>query len=363
MEFKISKKVNLLTITLMTIGVLFTVIGVISGMSDSNFATRFLGNMMVDGFFFLSIGVGALFFLALVYATETGWYVAVKRIIESIFLYIPYGIAIVFIALLAITFLDGAHIYSWMDPSVTNPSSPHYDEIIDGKSAYLNKTFFWIRTLIYFAVFFIYMRGYRRRSLLEDEVGGTEIHYKNFKKSATFLVIFAVIGSTSAWDWIMSIDVHWHSNLFGWYVFAGLWCTALVTIVTLVIYLRSRGFLPNVNDSHVHDIATWTFATSFLWSYMWFCQYMLILMSRDAKRNPNIMVFVGLCIFFGHWMDVYIMITGGSLGGHAIFGWLEIGMLLAVLGLFIRVVLTNLTKAPLMVKHHPYLDESLHHEI
>jgi len=355
---------------------------------------------MVDGFFFLAIGMGALFFLALVYATETGWYVAVKRVIEALTLYIPYGIAIVFIALLAITVLDGAHIYIWMDPKYSDPSSAHYDYFIWHKSGYLNKTFFWIRTLIYFAFFFIYMRGYRKRSLLEDEVGGTEIHFKNYKKAATFLVLFAIVSSTSAWDWIMSIDVHWHSNLFGWYVFSGMWCTALIAMVTLVIYLRSRGYLPQVNDSHVHDITTWLFAISFLWSYMWFCQYMLIwyanmpeevtyyitridyykwlyfgmffvnfafpmliLMSRDAKRNPNVTMFVGVCIFIGHWFDVYIMFTAGSLGAHASFGWLEIGMMLAVLGLFIRVVLNNLSKAPLMVKHHPYLDESLHHEI
>ena len=90
---------------------------------------------------------------------------------------------------------------------------------------------------------------------------------------------------------------------------------------------------------------------------------MLILMSRDAKRNASILIFVGLVIVCGHWLDVYIMVSGGSMGASASSGFLEIGMALAFLGLFIRVVLTNLTKAPLTPVNHPFLDESIHHDI
>ncbi len=402
MEFKISKKANMLTMVLMIVGVVFTGIGVAIELSsaENHLAQRFLANLLVDGFFFFGIGLGALFFLALVYATETAWYVAIKRIVESVAMYIPYGAGILLVALLIITFLDGAHIYLWMDSSHTDINSPHYDFLIDKKSAYMNKIFFWIRTLMYIGIYILFLRGFRNRSLQEDEIGGTDIHFKNYRKGATFLVFFAVFSTTSAWDWIMSIDIHWFSTLFGWYVFSGIWVSAMVTLVVLTLYLRHKGYLPHVNDSHIHDITTWMFAISFLWSYLWFSQYMLIwysnipeevtyymtriehykisffgmffinfvfpmliLMSRDAKRTPYVIIFVGLIIFFGHWMDVYIMIMAGSMGEHAKIGFLEIGMLLAVFGFFIRVILTNLTKAPLMVKNHPYLDESLHHHI
>jgi hypothetical protein len=90
---------------------------------------------------------------------------------------------------------------------------------------------------------------------------------------------------------------------------------------------------------------------------------MLILMSRDAKRNAGILTLVGLIILGGHWLDVYIMVSAGSLGANAHIGLLEIGMVVLMLGLFIRVVLTNLTKAPLTPVNHPFLDESIHHEI
>ncbi|MFM8964231.1 MAG: hypothetical protein ACKOGD_10370, partial [Sphingomonadales bacterium] len=174
----------------------------------------------------------------------------------------------------------------------------------------------------------------------------------------------------------------------------------MVVLVLTTLYLKTLGYLPNVNDSHIHDLCRWTFATSFLWSYMWFSQFMLIwyanigeeviyfqtriaefkvlyfgmfiinfafpmliLMSRDAKRNAGILVFVGLMILMGHWLDVYIMVSAGALGANAKIGALEIGMALLMAGTFIFVVLRNLSKAPLTPVNHPFLDESNHHEI
>lgn len=403
MEFKVTKKANLLTIILMVVGAVFTITGIVVEMGHDeghHLMQRISGNLMVNSFFFFAIGLGALFFLALQYATETGWYASVKRVIEALTGYLPFGAAMLAASLLLITLMDGAHIYIWMDPEYTTEGSAHYDAIIDGKSAYLNKVFFWIRTVVYLATYLIFWRGFKKRSMLEDEVGGTDIHFTNYKKGALFLVFFAVFSSTSAWDWIMSVDVHWFSTLFGWYVFAGMWCSTMIVLVMLVLYLKKQGYLPNVNESHIHDIGKWTFATSFLWSYMWFSQFMLIwyanipeettyhlmrienfkflyfgmfiinfafpmvlLMSRDAKRHAGILTFVGLLVLAGHWMDVYLMFMAGSMGATAYIGFMELGMMLLVLGFFVRVILTNLTKAPLTVKNHPFLDESIHHDI
>jgi hypothetical protein len=398
MEFKISSKAKLLTLSLMIVGGISTIIGCVLEMGNhegAHFAQRFLANALVDSFFFFAIGLGALFFLALQYATETGWYASVKRVIEAVTGFMPYGVGLMIVTLLAITFMDGAHIYMWMDPKVVE-----HDSIIEGKSMFLNKGFFWIRTAVYMAVYVMFWWGFRKRSLEEDRVGGTDIHFKNYKKGAAFLVLFAVFSSTSAWDWLMSIDVHWFSTLFGWYVFAGMWCSAMIIIVTLTLYLKKQGYLPKVNESHIHDLGKWTFAISFLWSYLWFSQFMLIwyanipeettyhltriedfkamyfgmfiinfafpmllLMSRDAKRHAGILTFVGLVVLCGHWVDAYLMVMGGSMGKHAYIGFMEVGMALLVFGFFIRMILVNLTKAPLTPVNHPFLDESIHHEI
>jgi hypothetical protein len=400
MEFKVTNKSKTLTNILLGVGVLFTAIGILSNVGEHNLVQRIMANGLINGFYFFAIGLGALFFLALQYATETGWYASIKRVIEAVAGFLPYGMGILAVVLLIITFLDGAHVYLWMDPETTNPASHHYDEIIDGKSAYLNKLFFWIRTLTYFVVYFLYWRGFKKRSLEEDRVGGTEIHFLNYRKSAVFLVFFAVFSSSSSWDWLMSVDVHWFSTLYGWYCFSGMWCSAMTVLVMLTIYLKKLGYLPNVNDSHIHDLGKWTFAISFLWSYLWFSQFMLIwyanlgeevvyymtriehykflyfgmffinfafpmvvLMSREAKRHTGILTFVGCIILIGHWLDVYILVSAGSMGATASIGFIEIGLALVGAGFFIRTILKNLTKAPLTPVNHPFLDESIHHEI
>jgi hypothetical protein len=395
MEFKITKAAKNTILYVVLTGLLLLIIGLISGYNDPHFVTRLLTNGLINGFFFFALGLGALFFLALNYATESGWYASVKRVIEAVAGFLPYGMGLLGLFLLIITLLDGAHIYIWMDSEVVK-----HDEIIQGKTAYLNVWFFWIRTLIYFITYFLFLRGFQKRSLEEDERGGTDLHFKNYKKGATFLVFFAVFSSTSAWDWLMSIDVHWFSTLYGWYTFAGMWCSSMVVLVITTMYLKKMGYLPKVNESHIHDLGKWTFATSFLWSYLWFSQFMLIwyanigeevtyyamrienfkflyfamfiinfafpmliLMSRDAKRNFGILTFVGLIILTGHWLDVYIMVSAGSLGANATIGFIEVGMALMVLGSFVFVILRNLTKAPLTPVNHPFLDESVHHDI
>ncbi len=395
MEFQITKKAKNVTFGLIAVGLLLTVVGIATGMGDHHFKTRLLTNGLINGFFYFALGLGALFFLALQYATETGWYASVKRVIEAVAGFIPYGMGIFGIVLLTITFMDGAHIYTWMDPETVA-----HDEIIQGKSAYLNKTFFWVRTVVYFLTYFYFLNGFKKRSLEEDRIGGTELHFKNYRQGALFLVFFAVFSSTSSWDWLMSIDVHWFSTLYGWYTFAGMWCSTMVVLVITTLYLKKLGYLKKVNDSHIHDLGKWTFATSFLWSYLWFSQFMLIwyanigeevtyyqmridnykvmyfamfvinfafpmllLMSRDAKRHAGILTIVGLIILAGHWVDVFIMVSGGSMGAQAQIGFLEVGMAVMLLGIFIYVVLNNLTKAPLTPVNHPFLDESLHHDI
>ncbi len=395
MEFQITKKAKNVTFGLIAVGLLLTVVGIATGMGDHHFKTRLMTNGLINGFFYFALGLGALFFLALQYATETGWYASVKRVIEAVAGFIPYGMGIFGIVLLIITFMDGAHIYTWMDSETVA-----HDEIIQGKSAYLNKTFFWIRTIVYFLTYFYFLNGFKKRSLEEDRIGGTELHFKNYRQGALFLVFFAVFSSTSSWDWLMSIDVHWFSTLYGWYTFAGMWCSTMVVLVLTTLYLKKLGYLQKVNDSHIHDLGKWTFGTSFLWSYLWFSQFMLIwyanigeevtyyqmridnykimyfamfiinfafpmllLMSRDAKRHAGILTFVGLIILIGHWVDVYIMVSGGSMGAQARIGFLEVGMAILLLGVFIYVVLNNLTKAPLTPVNHPFLDESIHHDI
>ena len=310
----------------------------------------------------------------------------------------PIGIGVLLLVFLAGTF-GAHHIYPWMDSDIVDPNSPHFDPIIYGKKAYLNLPFFWLRVIAYFSTFYLFLRWFKKKSREEDEYGGTESHFKMYRRGALFLVFFAVFSSTMSWDFIMSIDTHWFSTLFGWYVFSGIWLSGMIMVMMITLYLRKSGYLPHVNESHIHDVGKWMFALSFLWSYLWFSQFMLIwysnipeeviyfterianykllffgtfivnfffpmvfFMSRDTKRSAGFLIVIGLLIFIGHWFDVFNMVMPGTLFDQWEIGLLELGMFLMFLGTFVFTVLNAISKSPLIQKNHPFLEESKHHE-
>ena len=171
-------------------------------------------------------------------------------------------------------------------------------------------------------------------------------------------------------------------------------------IAMFVLYLDKKGYMPHLTDSHFHDIGKFMFAFSVFWTYLWFSQFMLIwyanlpeevvyyqtrwrlfrglwignffinfiapflvFMTRDAKRKKRILFFGGLIILVGHWIDVFVMVMPGTVGAQWHIGFIEIGTAIGFLGAFILCTLTELTKASLVPKNHPMLQESLHHHI
>lgn len=390
---------------------------------------RVWSNLMVNAFFFTAIALGAIFFYAVQYAAEVAWSAQLKRVFEAMFSYLWVGLPLIVIILLVGHVFHGHHIWHWMDSdllyefiaedeTLTNDANlaaaanPKYDSIIAGKSGFFSGWFYWLRTVVYIATFLIFAKLFRKWSLKEDEIGGTNLHKKMYKRSALFLVFFAVFSSTLAWDWLMSIDTHWFSTMYGWYVFSGMWVTCMIFATILVLWLKKQGYLPHVNKSHVHDLGKWMFAISMLWSYLWFSQFMLIwysnipeevqyfvtriwsetgdassfrfpfflmffvnfavpfyvLIARDAKRNANYLIGAGVLIFITHFVDVYLLVIPGVVGeAHFADGggfmWWEWAIFIGFIGLFVHVVLKALTKARLVPTNHPLMEESEHHWI
>jgi len=127
MEFQISARAKKTIFGVIGVGVLAFIIGVVQNSGTDQFMTRLFSNLLIDGFFFFAIALGALFFLALQYATETGWSVAIKRVVEGVASYVLVGAGILLALFLIFTFTDGGwfgtevhghhigHIYEWMD--------------------------------------------------------------------------------------------------------------------------------------------------------------------------------------------------------------------------------------------------------
>jgi len=288
--------------------------------------------LIFNNYFFLGISIFAVFFVALQHIAEAGWSTVIKRVPEAIMTFLPYACFImIFIVVTATQHMWGNHIYHWLEPGIMIEGSENYDKIIAGKEAYLNPTFFLVRSLIYVVVWIYCAKRLRDISLQGDLEGG--IGEKSYKKgitvSAWFIVFFAVSSSMASWDWIMSIDTHWFSTLFGWYIFSEWSTIGFTTILLFCLFLRRQGYLEDLNQSIIHDLGKWVFAFSIVWTYMWFSQFMLIwyanipeevtyfmvrfelsnynflfwfsaainfvvptiiLMSRDAKRNTNYLI-------------------------------------------------------------------------
>ena len=343
----------------------------------------------VAAFFFFMISLGVLAFYAIQRAAQAGWSPVLFRVMEGITAYLLPG-GIIIIIILALSGMHLNHLFIWMDPEVVA-----HDKLIAGKTGYLNVPFFLLRAVFFLSGWSLYRYFSRKFSLAQDSADDISNHKKNFRISAAFLVFFIVTESVMSWDWIMSIDPHWFSTLFGWYVFASMVVSGVTTIALITIYLKSKGFLEFVNDSHIHDLAKFMFGFSVFWTYLWFSQFMLIwfsnipeevtyfitriedynlpffgmlvmnfifplliLINSDFKRTNYFVVMAGIVIILGHYIDIYNMIMPSAVGDQWYIGAPEIGGFLFFLGLFIFIVFKELTKSPLLAKGDPYIGES-----
>ncbi|RMG75006.1 MAG: quinol:cytochrome C oxidoreductase [Bacteroidetes bacterium] len=355
---------------------------------------RILANVLIGALYFMTITMGALFFLAIHRVGNAGWQTAIRRVPEAITSYLP--VAVVSFAALFF-FLD--HLFEWahLEPGV--------DALIDEKRAYLNEGGFIIRNLIFFGGWFGAAWYLRKLSLAQDQEGGL-FHFKRAEViSAVFIIFFAISYSLFAIDWVKSLEPHWFSTIFGIYIFAGSMVSAMVTIYLILVFLKKQGYMSYVNDAHFHDIGKYVFGFSVFWAYIWVAQYLLIwysnipeegiyyvkryrvedhaylgysfffyfnvlvnffvpflaLMTRNAKRTFSVFIPVGVILLYGHWHDLFLMVMPGAVGYNPGISLIEVGTFMTFLGLFLFVVFTALTRANLVPQKHPYLEESLHH--
>jgi hypothetical protein len=341
--------------------------------------------------FFLLLSMGVLAFYAIQQVAQAGWSPVLFRVMQGITAYLPWA-SVIFFVFLILCGLHLNHLFIWLDPKVVAE-----DALIANKASWLNFPWWIIRAAIFLLGWNAYRYFSAKNCLAQDDADDNSFYKKNFNISAGFLVFFIVTESIMSWDWIMSIDPHWFSTLFGWYVFASFFVSGITMIAMVTLYLKSRGYLEYVNTSHIHDLAKFMFGFSVFWTYLWFSQFMLIwyanipeeityyitrielynlpffgavvmnfvfplliLINTDFKRITWILVMAGVVILAGHYIDFFNMIMPGTVGDRWFIGIPEIASVLFFLGLFIFTVFTALTKAPLLAKRNPYIEESKH---
>tara|TARA_B110000914_G_C15478764_1_gene454523 strand:- start:51 stop:1487 length:1437 start_codon:yes stop_codon:yes gene_type:complete len=307
-----------------------------------NSHARFWANILLNTYYFAGIAVTGVFFITAHHLGYSGWQTVFKKIpmAMSKFLYVAFGIMIVITIGVFMGEHDGLHnLY-------THWASSHgkADLIVQDKASFLNPTMYALLVVGFFGLWALFAKLMHTKFMSIKNI--KEYTYTK-ALSATFLLIFGVSSSVLSWIVIMSIDPHWYSTLFGWYNLMSYFVAGMSMMVLIIIFLKSKGLLPNLFEDHVHDIVKYIFGFSVFWTYLWFSQYMLIwyanipeatiwytkrmdiplfkfifffgiiinfvfpilaILKRKSKRNFKTVAFVAVMLIIGHYLDFYQMI-------------------------------------------------------
>ena len=348
---------------------------------------RIWPNYLIAFYYLTGLGLGAGMFVAVQYVANAGWSVALRRIPEAITATLPFaGIG-------AVILIFGIHtLYEWSHQSVVVE-----DTILQNKVSWLNEPFFIARTIGYFLIWIIFSRIIVKNSVRQDEDGDVRFTRRNVRYSVLFIITGVYTFCLASVDWLMSLQPHWYSTVFGWLNLSGMFLAALAAIIVIMVILRHLGYGHIFTTGHLHDMGRLLMAFSFFWVYMWISQHMLIwysnipeetsyyifrhfggwgslsflnvvlnwgipfflLLPKATKRNDKIMLWAAIVVLLGHWLDLYIMIMPSIFAAEPVLGWWEIGIFAGMIAVFFLIVGTALQKQNLLPVKDPYLIESL----
>ena len=336
---------------------------------------RFYPAYLTAFLYFLTLALGALVFVLLQFVTRAGWSVTVRRLAEHA------GATLPLFVLLFVPILFGlGELYPWLDPLADAAGGAggggHAgggDPLLEHKRPWLNPGSFYLRSALYLLAWSALGWWLRRESLRQDVTGGPGITRRLQAVSAPGLVVFGVTVTFASFDWVMSVDPHWYSTIFGVYVFSG----AVVGVLSLLVLLamafeRRRGPLAGmVTREHYHDLGKLLFGFVVFWAYIAFSQFMLIwygnipeetvwyahrlehgwqpvtlalalghfvvpfffLLGRDVKRNRWTLGGAAVWMLAFHYLDLYWLVLPAV--GEAAFHphWTDLAAFVAVGGL------------------------------
>jgi hypothetical protein len=345
-------------------------------------------NILIGVQLVIALGLGGIVFVAIGYVTRAGWSVVLRRVPEAMSQTLPLGAVVMLLSIFGISAL-----YEW-----SHQSAVEGDALLQLKEPYLNIPFFIARMIAYFAIWIFFARVIRKNSERQDTTGNVDHTMKNEKWSAAFLVLSGITIWLASTDWIMSLEPHWFSTIFGMYNMIGVLLTGVTGVTLLVIILNRRGaFDTHIREDHYHDLGKLMFAFSTFWMYIWFSQYMLIwyanipeettyflarensswltftilnvvfnwlfpfvaLLSASAKQKEGLLLKVSIVILIGRWIDYYWMIAPPFHHDAPSIGIWEIAPVTALIAAFFLVTLKALSKKNMIPVNDPYLVESL----
>lgn len=348
---------------------------------------RFFAAWLVAFVFFLSLALGCLYF-ALIHTAMTGaWGIVVRRVAENAAATIPV------FALLFLPVAFGVHsLYHW-----SHAEAAAHDALLRHKQPYLNEPFFFARAALYFVVWSAIALWFRSLSRRQDAGAHPELAAKLSRYSGALLVPLSLTYTFAAFDWLMSLQPHWYSTIFGVYVFSGGLVAGFALCAIAAVVLEKSRLVPGITVEHFHDLGKLLFAFTVFWAYIAFSQFFLIwygnipeetiwykvrleggfrlltialavghfalpfffLMPRSVKRNAATLVASALWLLAMHFVDVYWVVIPSIEGLGARPGIVDAAAMLAAGGAFLAAFGFLTLRSPLVPQGDPRLAESL----
>jgi hypothetical protein len=341
--------------------------------------------------FFLSLALGALYFVLIHYATQAGWGIVVRRLAEN-----TMGTLPLFAFLFGPILLGMTDLFPWVHGVAEGK-----DHVLVGKAPYLNTRFFVLRAVTYFVAWSAIALYYFRRSRAQDATGDTAISTVLKRVSGPAIIVLALTQTFAAVDWIMGLDPYWYSTIFGVYWFAGSFVSFFALVTLMVVLLRRNGLMKDVVGlEHFHDLGKLLFAFTVFWAYIGFSQYFLIwygnipeettffrhrlvgswsavsfflaaghfvvpfffFMPRTIKRKPPLLAVGAAWMLLMHAVDIYWLVMPLMHPEGISIAWLDVFAFLAVGGAFVGALGWMMRGSPLVPVRDPRLQESLSFE-
>lgn len=344
-------------------------------------------NNVIGLTFFASIAIGALVLVGLEYISGAVWSVPFRRVSEFISSSLP--LVLVFAVPL---FLMMGMVFHWTHPEVVSA-----DKLLTGKSPYLNIPFFIGRTIGVILLLYIFYTVFTRNSRKQDETKDQSLTKTNVKLSALFIPVAGIGLTLLSIDWIMSLEPHWYSTIFGVYYISATLLAGLAATTYAAVSLNENGYLmPGINKDHYYSLGALLFAITNFWAYIAFSQFLLIwyanipeesiwfvmrweggwkyvsiflvfvrfiipyagLLSQPSKSDPKRLKNISIFILIAHFFDLYWLIMP-TFSKTIVFSFYELGFPLFTVGIIILVFYYQAKKHNLAPVGDPKLQRSL----
>ena len=243
-----------------------------AGFEGETWEAKLWTGYLTSFMFALALGFGGLIFVTIQHLVRANWSIVVRRLAENAMFTLP------FVALAGLPFLfgPGHHVFEWM-----HTEEVLHDPMLKAKLAYLNASSFKLRFAVYLTIWsvisLLFWKWSRDQDSAKTDEEAAAFSYKQRFLAPIALIAFALSMSFGAFDFMMSLDPHWFSTIYGVYYFAGIALSFHSLLVIIVFFLQRGGMLKDVvTPEHYHDLGKFMFGFTVFWTYIGFSQYFLI---------------------------------------------------------------------------------------